>query len=134
MAGAIAQDREGCHFPVLNPATLNENPAGCSIWRGYISGHPANPFLARPWIVRIIVVAYFDKGVRLQIGLLVRVLWRCLSGIAGLLAGGFFGMAAMQLLMLLFRSDFGLSNVRPGFIVGGVIGFLLGVYLPQKKT
>ena len=43
------------------------------------------------------------------------ILWRCLSGIAGLLAGGFFGMAALQLLMLLVGSDFGLSNVRPGF-------------------
>jgi hypothetical protein len=43
-------------------------------------------------------------------------------------------MAALQLLMLLVGSDFGLSNVRPGFIVGGVIGFLLGVYLPEKRT
>ena len=30
-------------------------------------------------------------------------------------------MAALQLLMLLVGSDLGLSNVRPGFIVGGVI-------------
>ena len=64
----------------------------------------------------------------------MKVLWRCLSGIAGLLAGGFFGMAALQILMLLVGSDFGLSNVRPGFIVGAVIGFLLGVYLPAKRT
>ena len=36
--------------------------------------------------------------------------------------------------MLLVASDFGLDNVRPGFIVGGVIGFLLGLRYPRHFT
>ena len=41
----------------------------------------------------------------------------------GIVSRWIFGMAALQLLMLLVGSDLGLSNVRPGFIVGGVIAF-----------
>jgi len=36
------------------------------------------------------------------------------------------GMLALYFLMLLVGSDFGLNNVRPGAIFGGIIGFLLG--------
>ena len=31
-------------------------------------------------------------------------------------------------------SDFGLDNVRPGFILGGAIGFLIGLRFPKQLT
>ena len=51
---------------------------------------------------------------------------RLMSAIGGLLCGGMLGMLALYFLMLVVGSDFGLNNVRPGAIFGGVIGFLLG--------
>jgi hypothetical protein len=62
------------------------------------------------------------------------ILSRILTGIVGLLCGGVLGMLALYFLMLLVGSDFGLNNVRPGFIIGGVIGFLIGLRFPERLT
>jgi presenilin-like A22 family membrane protease len=61
----------------------------------------------------------------------VSILSRFLSAIVGLLVGGVVGMLALYFLMLLVRSDFGLDNVRPGAILGGVVGFLLRLRFPD---
>ena len=59
---------------------------------------------------------------------------RLLSAVVGLLCSGFLGMLALYFLMLLVGSDFGLNNVRPGAVLGGVIGFLLGLRFPEQIT
>jgi len=62
----------------------------------------------------------------------VSTLARFLSAIVGLLVGGVVGMLALYFLMLLVGSDFGLDNVRPGGIFGGVVGLLLGLRFPDN--
>jgi len=61
----------------------------------------------------------------------VSIFSRILSAIVGLLVGAVVGMLALYFLMLLFHSDFGLDNVRPGAGFGGVVGFLLGFRFPE---
>jgi len=64
----------------------------------------------------------------------VSLLSRFLAAIIGLLCGGVLGMVGLYFLMLLVGSDFGLDNVRPGFILGGAIGFLIGLRFPKQLT
>ena len=54
-----------------------------------------------------------------------------MSAVAGLLFGAVLGMLVLYFLMLLVGLDFGLDNVRPGAIFGGVIGFLLALRFPE---
>jgi len=57
---------------------------------------------------------------------------RFLSAIVGLLVGGVLGALVLYFVMLVVGSDFGLDNVRPGFVVGGVLGFFLGLLFPKR--
>jgi len=57
----------------------------------------------------------------------VSLFHRFLSAIVGLLIGGILGMLALYFVMLLFGSDFGLDNVRPGAMFGGLGLFLRAV-------
>ena len=47
---------------------------------------------------------------------------RVLTATAGLFIGGLLGMLALYYAMLLVGSDFGMDNVRPGAVLGAVIG------------
>ena len=57
---------------------------------------------------------------------------RFLTAIAGLFIGGLVGMLALYFVMLVTGSDFGLDNVRPGAVIGAVIGFLFGLWFPHR--
>ena len=60
-------------------------------------------------------------------------LFRFLSAIVGLLGGGLLGMLVLYVVMLLVGSDFGLDNVRPGFVLGAVVGFFVGLIFPARS-
>ena len=60
------------------------------------------------------------------------LLHRSLSAIAGLFFGAVLGMLGLYLLMLMVGSDFGLDNVRPGAVLGAVLGFFLGLWRPWR--
>ena len=53
----------------------------------------------------------------------VSLFHRYLSAIVGLLVGGVLGMLVLYFVMLVIGSDFGLDNVRPGVVLGAVLGF-----------
>ena len=57
---------------------------------------------------------------------------RFLTAIIGLFIGGLVGMLALYFLMLVIGSDFRLDNVRPGAVLGAVIGFLVGLWFPHR--
>jgi len=57
---------------------------------------------------------------------------RLLTAIVGLVMGGFLGMLIFYLIMVVVGSDFGLDNVRPGFVLGAIIGFFLGLWQPRR--
>lgn len=57
---------------------------------------------------------------------------RFLTAIIGLLLGGFIGMLALYYAMLVVDSDFGMDNVRPGGVIGGVIGVFVGLWFPHR--
>ena len=40
-------------------------------------------------------------------------------------------MLILYIVMLVVGSDFGLDNVRPGFVLGAVLGFFLGLSFPE---
>ena len=62
----------------------------------------------------------------------VPILHRFLSAIAGLFIGAALGMFALYLIMVVVGSDFGLDNVRPGVVLGAVLGFLFGLWHPRR--
>ena len=62
------------------------------------------------------------------------MLSRVITTIIGSLLGGVVGMLSLYLLMLLVGSDFGLDNVRPGLLLGAVIGFLVGLRWPTRLS
>jgi hypothetical protein len=57
---------------------------------------------------------------------------RLLSVIAGVLFGALLGMLGSYVLMIVSSIDFGLNNVRPGMILGAVIGLFYGLWLPWR--
>lgn len=61
----------------------------------------------------------------------VSLLHRFLSAIVGLFIGATLGMLALYLIMVMIGSDFGLDNVRPGVVLGAVVGFLFGLWHPR---
>jgi hypothetical protein len=62
----------------------------------------------------------------------VSLLHRFLSAIVGFLVGGVLGMLVLYFVMLVVGSDFGLDNVRPGFVLGAILGFFLGLSFPER--
>lgn len=52
---------------------------------------------------------------------------RIWSAIVGLVFGAVLGMLALYLIMLIADTNFGLDNVRPGALLGGVVGLVLGL-------
>jgi hypothetical protein len=56
---------------------------------------------------------------------------RFLLGVTGLVAGFLLGPIVLLLIMTVYGSDFGLDNVRPGMLIGAVVGFGLGVISRQ---
>lgn len=58
---------------------------------------------------------------------------RFARGIKGILLGGFLGAGALMLLVVLFKSDFGVEKVLPGMAAGAALGFILGVCLPKSR-
>ena len=59
---------------------------------------------------------------------------RIIRAIEGLFAGGMLGILVLYFAMVLAGSDFGLDNVRPGLVVGGVIGFVVGLVWPERLS
>jgi hypothetical protein len=57
---------------------------------------------------------------------------RFLTAIVGLIIGGFVGMLAFYLVMLVVGSEFGLDNVRPGAVLGAAIGVFFGLWRPHR--
>ena len=59
---------------------------------------------------------------------------RLLGGLAGFLAGGFLGFWAMVLVIIFSGEYLGAGNVVPGMLVGGCLGFVLGLFYPRRLT
>ena len=66
------------------------------------------------------LAARLGRGIFIKMG---SVLDRLLRAIAGLFIGALLGMLALYFLMLLTGFNFGLDNVRPGAVLGAVVGF-----------
>jgi hypothetical protein len=73
-----------------------------------------------------------EAGVRGLVKQPVSLLHRLRSAIAGLFVGAVVGTFALYFFMLLSDSDFGLDSVRPGALLGAVLGFCLRLCFPQR--
>jgi hypothetical protein len=57
---------------------------------------------------------------------------RILGALAGFLGGGALGIIALVGVMIFARSDFGLESIRPGALVGAVLGAIVGFISPKR--
>jgi len=58
------------------------------------------------------------------------ILRRSTNALGGLLLGAIVGMIVLYLVMVLSGSDFGLDNVRPGAVAGGLLGVIVRFVFP----
>ena len=56
---------------------------------------------------------------------------RVISAIGGLLGGAIIGTIFIILLIVITDSTFGLNNIWPGTLAGGLIGIFLGFLFPR---